>query len=113
MKTLKLLMLAPLVIATAATAQSPGRDGYYFTPSSQAPNLTPQITFVVHSSTEDLRRAMPASAQVVEGRRIRVRAWSELKDGKCIVHLIDPMVLYSPELIGHEVAHCVYGQFHS
>lgn len=107
----KLLALSSLAFSTCAMAEMPGRDGYYFEQTGAA-NLTPQITFVVHPNVKALRLAMPASAQAVEGRMIKVRAWSELKDGRCVVHIIDPSVLYIPEMIGHEVAHCIYGKFH-
>lgn len=30
----------------------------------------------------------------------------------CDVYLLDPAVRYEPEVIGHELAHCLHGNFH-
>lgn len=32
--------------------------------------------------------------------------------GECEVHLIDPKVVYYPQYVGHELLHCVHGNFH-
>jgi hypothetical protein len=31
---------------------------------------------------------------------------------KCTIYTIDPVVLYEPEYLGHELAHCIWGRFH-
>lgn len=30
----------------------------------------------------------------------------------CVVHIVDPTVGYYPEFIGHEVMHCIFGDWH-
>jgi hypothetical protein len=30
----------------------------------------------------------------------------------CVIHMVDPGTDYLPEHIGHELAHCAFGNFH-
>jgi len=48
-------------------------------------------------------------------RAHRVQAFSVLQKPNydvCTIHMIDPIISYEPEYIGHELMHCVYGEFH-
>ena len=35
-----------------------------------------------------------------------------IKDAKCKIYIKDPAWKWEPELIGHEVAHCIWGRYH-
>jgi len=37
---------------------------------------------------------------------------SNPSDNYCDMYIFDPAFYYGPEFIGHELVHCIYGQFH-
>lgn len=41
-----------------------------------------------------------------------VRAFSVIQGGVCTIHMLDPLISYRPELLGHELAHCFHGSWH-
>ena len=98
------MKISPLLILLLSGCGS--SDGYEFQ-TKEFERLEPSVSFVVHPSTEDLRRAGPS---VGEDRELM--AWAKIKDGGCEVHIVDPQVSYRPEWVGHEVIHCIYGRWH-
>ena len=44
----------------------------------------------------------------------RLAAWTDVKPPytECTIHMMDPAVNYEPEIYGHELTHCIRGQFH-
>lgn len=106
---------AVAIVGAAAPAQAKrgwrGYDGYQFE-TKEFTHLAPTIRFVVHPTLRDLRDA----AYGHSGREDpnAVFGFSEVMPSAnlCIVHIVDPEVMYRPEQIGHEVAHCVFGEWH-
>lgn len=107
-KSLAKVSILCLILASCDN-RPPGKDQYPFNKAEYV-RLKPDISFVVHSSLEDLRKKAPAESKT-EGRILM--AWSSLMGNTCEVHIVDPQVSYKPEWIGHEITHCIYGRWHS
>lgn len=87
-----------------------GADGYTFR-EKQFEKTKVQINIVTYKSQVDLQRALGNRGGV---DRQTVVAFSELRApfDVCTIHMVDPKVKYQPEFVGHEMLHCVYGQWH-
>ena len=75
--------------------------------------LNPSISIVLYDSQEkfdkDAQKALP------RGPGIKVMAYSTLNQytHHCTIHMVDPLkVKYAPEFMGHELAHCIWGDWH-
>lgn len=91
-----------------AGCDSVASDGYRYERGEAGP--VRKIVIVEHGSLVELRSAAPGAA-AVEGRELM--AWSLLNGERCEVHVVDPVVKYMPEWIGHEIVHCLKGRWHS
>lgn len=104
------LAMGMMVFALMSCNQQPGAaDGYAFS-KAEYRRLSQPITFVEHRSLADLRFEARGAGAPDDGRELM--AWSELRNGGCTVHILDPVVRYYPEWIGHEITHCIYGRWH-
>jgi hypothetical protein len=106
------LLAAPLALAGCKSGEA--ADAYAFV-RKEWTHLAPSISFVEHPSVAALIAAAPKKTRdeaKAAGRTIM--AWSEIhpKTGAAIVHIVDPLVSYAPEWIGHEIAHVIYGRWH-
>lgn len=83
-------------------------DGYDFEGKEYA-HREFTVSVTEHPSLAALQSSGPG---VGEGRELQ--AWSKLhpRDRRCEVHIVDPDARYAPEWLGHEIAHCAYGQWH-
>jgi hypothetical protein len=105
-------MSAVLLLLLTSCNPSPkqGADGYTFG-EKQYEKSTVQINIVTYQSSADLQRALGNRAGVDASN---VVAFSVLRPpfDTCTIHMVDPAVAYQPEFVGHEMLHCVYGQWH-
>lgn len=86
-------------------------DGYIFT-AKQYEKETVTINIVSYKTRDDLLKAARAKGQ----NDPNIAAFAVLRPPRfdvCEVHIIDPQTSYEPEFLGHEFAHCVYGQWHT
>lgn len=97
----------PLVIAT----QTAAKDGYVFE-ISQFVSRASNINIVRHNSYEDMRAAY--KGDLPEDKKLLGFAHYKTNNdkSKCTIHIIDPRIEYRPEVIGHELTHCIHGDFH-
>lgn len=86
------------------------KDNYRFL-QKEYENLTPGVQFILMKSEEESIKIK----KDVFGRDWKKIAgftyWNGEK-GTCRIYIPDPAWKYTPELIGHEVAHCIWGRFH-
>lgn len=107
MKRLAILALALLAGCDAGT----GVDGYRFEHAEwYRPDMHRRT--VHHPSLEELRRTAPKAAIVAEGRELMGYSVIKADLSLCTMHVVDQRVLYTPEWVGHEDDHCVYGRYH-
>lgn len=98
----------------AACGQNEAADGYIFA-GKQYDRSSVLVKKQEHRSFADLRAALPPRmSREWKDKRVARGAWGELHaDGSCTIHFVDPSRSYQPEWIGHEAAHCFYGDWHS
>lgn len=102
-------MRLPLILAALLLAGCPSStasDGYTFgKPTWVATDL--RIKVVLFPSIAELRRNGPKA----EGRDLM--AFAEVSpDGTCTIYKLDSRVSYQPHWDGHELNHCIYGEWH-
>ena len=105
-----LTLLLPLALV-ACNAE--GSDGYKFE-QKEYEHLAPNIEFRTVKNQTELEDAYRTANGTPLPTNRELKAFSILyPDTKtCIVFIIDPEEQYGPQWIGHEVVHCMYGQFH-
>jgi len=104
--TILVLMLLPL----GANAQKYGTDNFRFL-EKEYENLTPGVEFVLMKDEREYD-AMRRKHLGVQWDTISAFTYWNQKKGTCKIYIKDPAWKYEPELIGHEVAHCIWGRFH-
>lgn len=121
---LTFVMSVGISTATAAglpPPQSPkewkkSADGYYFEKPTFVREEFPVRIVLVKSYDEMLERVNEQGGRFVGTIKPKeIAAFSVIKseDKTCTIYMIDPKVQYRPELIGHELTHCIYGFWHS
>lgn len=94
-----------------------GADGYTFG-TKQFEKKTVTVEIVVHPTLEELQTEAERIGAVrrINNQSASVQAFTHLYPPNfdtCTIHMVDPSVHYSPEFVGHEFLHCVYGQWHT
>lgn len=81
-----------------------GIDGYKFE-TSEFFRKNIKLKIVYHPSYTDLQLA---------GLDSKLAAFTLVRSEKetCEVHVVDPRVAYAPEYLGHEIYHCIHGNWH-
>jgi hypothetical protein len=111
MKLIATLLVAAAVSGFQLSDNLKSSDGYQFS-GKEFNNTDTKIEFVIHPSYRDLRQS--AQENGIKNSK-SVMAFSTLNGHdykQCVVHIIDPNVVYAPEYIGHEIVHCIYGRWH-
>jgi hypothetical protein len=91
---------------------SVGKDGYYFEEPTQRIASRP-IRVLVYPTQNALvaeYRLHPNGRSV--GNNESLQAFSVIDSQVCTIHMMDPKQSYQPEYFGHELTHCLYGNFH-
>ena len=113
MRALFLVIGAVFLCAlTSCNECGPASDGYTFEQGSQRIGDR-EIRIVLYSSGAELKAAYAA---LPNGRQLGpsedLQAYSAITNNTCTIHMIDPAAHYNPEFAGHELTHCLYGEFH-
>lgn len=105
-------LLVPIAAALATPALAvwrPSADGFEFS-RKQFERLEPQISVVTYEYDNDLQ----AAARRLGARGTKnMRAFVVMQGERCEIHVIDPERSWQPQDLGHEFAHCVWGDWHS
>lgn len=105
------LGLVLAVVAAPATARQHAAGDGYTLDRKEYVQTRLDVRIVEHASYRELLAAMPNGGPPRRTRK--VQAWSNISpDGYCEIHIVDQAVSYTPEAIGHELAHCIYGRWH-
>ena len=111
MSKLRLFAAALACMCSAAFAATPGTslDGYRFERAE-----IEQRTVTLHFVPVENQTDMQALAQIngIHLHSGTVKAFAIYRAGSCTIYATDPKVAYEPEFLGHELAHCIYGNFH-
>lgn len=90
----------------------PGADGYAFTTPAKFDNKNLKTTIVQYDTLDQLRKIYKEHPLSDEEKANNIMAFTEEGSNECTVHIISPFISYEPEYIGHELLHCIYGNFH-
>ena len=74
-------------------------------------NLSPKINFVLLKNQTEYNSARKKALGVKWDSVSAFTLWIP-STGECTVYIKDPEWQWEPELIGHEVAHCIWGRYH-
>lgn len=101
-----------MLIFVLASCNQGSSDGYRFE-NVQRLNPEREIRVVLHKSIADVNIAFRAQqkAPALPDER-ELQAFSVITSKTCTIHMVDPAVRYMPEFFGHELVHCLYGEFH-
>jgi hypothetical protein len=102
------IMAFALLLVSCGPSQS--SDGYYFE-SVDMPNTHRQITIITHPSLIDFSNEIQKRHIKRDGEVFGFSVINPIKNS-CEVHIVDPALRYKPEELGHEITHCLYGNFH-
>jgi hypothetical protein len=114
-----LLALAPLVISAdlppaveriRPIEAQPGVDGYVFQQKAFT-RLSMFIQVHEYGSRAEMHAAFKALFPTLNPSPY-LAGFSTWDAMGCHLHVIDPAVSYQPGIIGHELSHCLHGDFH-
>jgi hypothetical protein len=121
MKYLSYILLGCLAIFLISCDFAPSSkravDGYYFEKETFTRTNFPVEIVLVQSRAQmqqEILKQMkkhPVSGKV-EPKDVAAFSIISLNDNKCTIYMLDPKVQYEPEFIGHELVHCIYGEWH-
>ena len=81
-----------------------GIDGYVFQ-QKEMRRLDLRLRVVQYPSRHALAAAHPNPPK-------GLLAFAEWNSAGCVIHVLDPAIRYEPHILGHELAHCLHGNFH-
>lgn len=89
-------------------------DGYVFEGKEWLPEQSWPIQFVLYPDIDTLNELAPSGVKVQLRENNMSGGWmvNNSSTGKCEIHIVAPERTYTPANIGHEVTHCLYGNFH-
>ncbi len=87
-----------------------GSDGYVF--QQKEFNRLGLILMVNQYKSREALRAAYMKIHPEAPRPSQLLAFARWNSAACEIHIMDPATLYEPDIIGHELAHCLHGNFH-
>lgn len=84
-----------------------GKDGYVFE-KPEYYNKDIKVSVVYYPSLKDLQEYYASKT----GHPKDIKAFTFIHRNECEIHIVDPLVDYEPEFMGHEFYHCIYGNWH-
>lgn len=85
-------------------------DGHRFL-VKEYQTLTPNVEFILMSNQSQYEEILKENFGHNWDKVSAFTKWNP-KSLTCKIYIKDPSWRYEPELIGHEVAHCIWGRFH-
>lgn len=108
-------VFAILLLLVTGCSSSPskfsyGADDYKFL-VKEYENLRPKVNFVLLKNDAEYDSARKKKLGTKWDTVSAFTLWIP-ETGECTVYIKDPEWNWEPELIGHEVAHCIWGRYH-
>lgn len=110
MKKYLLILLLITMTAHAQRLGGYGKDDFKFL-QKEIENLTPGVEFILLKNEAEYNSVRKEHLGTQWKNVSAFTLWNGTK-GTCKIYIKDPLWKYEPELIGHEVAHCIWGRFH-
>lgn len=93
-----------LLLGVCAPDQIRYEDGYRLENMKGYADRT--ITVKLYPSQEAMQAAYRGTPPE------RLAGFSNFNPRTCTIHIVDPAVRYKPTIMGHELNHCIYGDWH-
>ena len=104
------LVLGGCVSSGVTNTYRYGTDDFKFL-VKEYENLSPKVNFVLLKNQTEYNSARKRALGVKWDSVSAFTLWVP-STGECTVYIKDPEWQWEPELIGHEVAHCIWGRYH-
>lgn len=90
-----------------------GKDGYKFEKETFLRTEFP-VEIILFPTEQALQTAFKARTGSTHNAAKNVAAFAVIRkaDPTCTIYMLDPKTNYQPEFIGHELVHCIYGEWH-
>lgn len=85
-------------------------DGYRFNKTTRD-NKNFSIKIITYNNLSDLQEAALLFG-ADKDTAAQTTGFSLEENEQCVIHIVDPKIVYVPEIIGHELTHCIYGKWH-
>jgi hypothetical protein len=106
-------MLVSLLASCGKSPSSVGGDGYYFEKETLTRTDLALHVVLVKDQAEMTQLLKEHGRQPVAGNEVAAFSTYSPVEPRCTIYMIDPKLSYQPEFIGHELVHCVYGNWHT
>lgn len=107
-----MLVMGLTALLTACDSKPVGKDGYTFGQETFTRTEFP-VEVVLLKSERELSVAYAArNIRGVKPESVAAFAIIRRNDPRCTIYMVDPKLNYQPEWIGHELVHCIYGEWH-
>lgn len=93
-----------LLLGVCAPDQLRYEDGYRISDTGGYAERT--ITVKLYPSKEAMKQAYKGEPPN------NLAGFSRYNGRRCVIHIVDPVVRYKPTIMGHELNHCIYGDWH-
>jgi hypothetical protein len=104
-----LTFFAALSLAVPAVAGAPGVDGYRFE-GAEYQRSTVSVQFIGVATQAELEAH--GRRYGVSLKKARLKGFAVRLGSTCAIYMVDPKIQYEPEFLGHELTHCIFGDFH-
>lgn len=109
---IRIACIAFLCVLVGCDAKPVAKDGYRFEQETFTRTEFP-VEIVLLQSDRELQAAFTARGiKGVKPESVAAFAVIRRNDPRCTIYMVDPKVRYEPEWIGHELVHCIYGEWH-
>ena len=112
MRNFLVLLLGSFLLMGCDMSNNTGADGYQF---ASAEYFQPEVKIAVVEAEDQAHLERIAKVYDIDLPPGALGAFGVLDESRetCRVFIVDPTHDYQPEWLGHELAHCLYGRWHS
>jgi hypothetical protein len=90
-----------------------GKDGYRFEKETFFRSEFP-VEVILFPTEQALQAAYKTRTKATHSSSKTIAAFAVIRTNNptCTIYMLDPKTNYQPEFIGHELVHCIYGEWH-
>ena len=103
-------IIMSLLFCMPAAAQT-ASDGYRFIGDPPPIRLQFNTVVIEYDTPEELSNAIREFGFAARKAK-NIHAFAAVQGNTCTIHIVKPAKDYMPEHIGHEIVHCIYGNWH-
>jgi hypothetical protein len=108
---LKYIIMSLLLCVSMPAAAQIASDGYRFRGDPPPIRLEFSVIVKEYDTPEELSSAIRGLGFTARKAK-DIHAFAAVQGNVCTIHIIKPAKDYMPEHIGHEMVHCIYGNWH-